>query len=79
MEVVVLYSASIFATATILPAGWLLPGVVAPDHAVRKVIDRGADGREDDAWRLSEDLVRASREVYGPPAYHPLDLPGWRI
>lgn len=25
MEVVVLYSASIFATATILPAGWLLP------------------------------------------------------
>lgn len=60
-------------------AGWLLPGVVAPDHAVRKVIDRGADGRVDDAWALAEDLVRASREVYGPPAYHPLDLPGWRI
>lgn len=45
---------------------------------VATVLERGRSGRVDDAWALREALVSASDEEYGPPAYHPLEMPGWR-
>jgi hypothetical protein len=56
--------------------GWHLPKVVkkAP---VQRIIERGMSGSEDDAWALAEALTVASVEAFGPPAYHPLRLPGW--
>lgn len=56
--------------------GWRLPGVKR-EPAIDRVITRGAAGKEDDAWALAEALTAASREVYGPPAYNPLPMPGW--
>lgn len=56
-------------------AGWHLKDAIAPGPIAR-VITRGEQG-EDDAWALSEALVEASKQVYGPPAYHPLPMPGW--
>jgi hypothetical protein len=58
-------------------AGWHLPKVVAPDPLAR-VIARGEGGGIDDAWALREELNRASEEVFGPPAYNPIPMPGWR-
>ena len=57
--------------------GWHLPEGIRPDPIAR-VVDRGAGGRVDDAWALRDDLVAASAAVFGPPAYHPLPMPGWR-
>ncbi|MEZ4236928.1 MAG: hypothetical protein R3F59_12405 [Myxococcota bacterium] len=45
--------------------------------AVDAVVQRGLSGRADDAWALAEALTAASREAHGPPAYHPLPMPGW--
>ncbi len=57
-------------------AGWHLLDAVRPD-AVTEVIERGASGRVDDAWALRDALTAASAEVHGPPAWNPLDMPGW--
>lgn len=37
----------------------------------------GMAGRRDDAWALREEITRASAADFGPPAWHPLVLPGW--
>ncbi len=57
--------------------GYHLPGV-RPHRALARVFDEGMSGRATDAWKLSEQLVQASNEAYGPPAYNPLMKPGWR-
>jgi hypothetical protein len=57
-------------------AGWHLPSAVRADP-VERVLLAGASGRVDDAWALGGQLTAASREAYGPPAYHPLPMPGW--
>lgn len=54
-------------------AGWHLPSAVRADP-VDAVVRRGMSGREDDAWALAEALTAASKEAYGPPAYHPLAI-----
>jgi hypothetical protein len=46
---------------------------------VERVLQHGLSGRAHDAWVLRDELVAASHEVYGPAAYHPLSMPGWRI
>ncbi|MEM6928792.1 MAG: hypothetical protein AAF602_17775, partial [Myxococcota bacterium] len=51
---------------------------LADGDPVAEVLARGRSGRVDDAWALREALVAASDEAYGPPAYHPLEMPGWR-
>lgn len=33
---------------------------------------------DDDAWRLRDTVTRVARQVYGPPAYVRLEMPGWR-
>jgi hypothetical protein len=38
-------------------------------------IEAGRAG--DDAWEIARRLGDASRAAYGPPAYHPLPMPGW--
>lgn len=55
-------------------AGWTGAGSPGP---VAAVVQRGGSGRVSDAWALREQLTAASREAFGPPAYHPLPLPGW--
>ena len=50
-------------------------GLPAP---LRAILERGATGRVEDAWALRDELVAASREAYGPPAYNPLKMHGWR-
>lgn len=52
---------------------------VAPGlpEGVAEVVSRGADGRWDEAWVVAERLTEASRASFGPPAYHPLPMPGW--
>jgi hypothetical protein len=57
-------------------AGWHLPGV-SPVAPILRVLDRGASGRVDDAWALRDELTAASAEAFGPPAHHPLPMPGW--
>jgi hypothetical protein len=47
------------------------------DAPVAAVIAAGARGEHADAWALAEQLSAASREAYGPPAYHPLRMVGW--
>lgn len=56
--------------------GWHLPGArrAAP---LERVLTAGARGEHADAWALAELLTAASREAFGPPAWHPLRLPGW--
>lgn len=55
-------------------AGWgLVDAVIAPP--IERVLQRGLAC--DDAWALRTELVAASREALGPPAYHPLAMPGW--
>lgn len=50
-----------------------------PRHAaIEAVWAQGISGRIDDAWALRDALVEASAEAFGPPAYHPLPMPGWR-
>ena len=44
---------------------------------LKAVFKRGASGVVDDAWALRDELVTASAEAYGPPAYHPLKMYGW--
>lgn len=56
--------------------GWHLPGA-RRDRAIDAVLREGAAGRSADAWALAEALTAASRAAYGPPAYHPLTMPGW--
>lgn len=56
-------------------AGWHLKDAVAPGP-IQRVIARGQQG-ESDAFALAQALVEASRQVFGPPAYHPLAMPGW--
>jgi len=57
-------------------AGWHLADVVRPGP-IEKVLERGASGGEADAWALRDALTAASREAYGPAAWHPLAMPGW--
>lgn len=57
--------------------GWHLADAVRRGP-IAEVVDRGRSGRVDSAWELREALVEASREELGPPAYHPLPMPGWR-
>jgi hypothetical protein len=45
---------------------------------VERVLQRGLRGQVQDAWALRDELVAASQEAYGPAAYHPLSMPGWR-
>lgn len=47
------------------------------EGAPREVVENGESGC-DDAWSLAERIRAASRQTYGPPAYHPLLLRGWR-
>lgn len=56
-------------------AGWHLPAAVRQDP-VERVLARGLAGH-DDAWALRDQLSAASGEAYGPPAWHPLAMPGW--
>ncbi len=43
---------------------------------LQRVLQRGqSDGVE--AWSLVEELREASRQIYGPPTYNPLNLRGW--
>ncbi len=44
---------------------------------LQRVLESGVSGRAD-AWTLADQLRAASRQVYGPPAYNPLILRGWR-
>ena len=57
-------------------AGWHLADAVRPGP-VERVIERGASGHEGDAWALRDALTEASREAFGPAAWHPLPMPGW--
>ncbi|MBN2797812.1 MAG: hypothetical protein JXX28_01575 [Deltaproteobacteria bacterium] len=57
-------------------AGWHLPGVTRP-APLQRVLDAALSGRREDAWALAEELTAASAEAFGPPAYHPLAMPGW--
>lgn len=57
-------------------AGWDRPG----DHRdapLEALLQQGMNEGFDDAWQAREALVKASAEVLGPPAYHPLPMPGW--
>ncbi|MEL6345840.1 MAG: hypothetical protein AAFV53_22205 [Myxococcota bacterium] len=61
--------------------GWTeaVKEAISPQHAaLKRVLDRGTSGKEDDAWALRDALVAASKEAYGPPAYTPLTMLGWR-
>jgi hypothetical protein len=47
---------------------------------IAEIVDEHAAGRGgDDAWALGKRVAAAARQVYGPPAYHPFPMPGWRI
>lgn len=41
------------------------------------LLEQACDGRFTDAWALRDALVEVSGQVFGPPAYHPLPMPGW--
>ena len=44
------------------------------------LVDAVAAGRwGGDAWQLRGRVGEAAEEAYGPPRYHPLPMPGWRI
>jgi len=51
----------------------MLPGKLA-----RLLVD-SARGLYDDAWSLIDGLAQVSLNCYGPPSYHPIPMPGWRI
>ncbi|MCO6455746.1 MAG: hypothetical protein J5I93_10665, partial [Pirellulaceae bacterium] len=38
-----------------------------------------ARSQYDNAWELRRVLTERSLEVLGPPAYHPLPMPGWLL
>ena len=42
------------------------------------VLDRGASGQIESAWALRQQLLETSEQIFGPPAYHPLQMPGWK-
>ena len=51
----------------------------SPLHrAIGDLLDQGASGTVTDAWALRDALVEASQDAYGPPAYNPLTMRGWR-
>ncbi len=58
-------------------AGWHLADAIRTPP-VEAVLQRGISGEVDDAWALRDELVQASAEALGPPAYHPIAMPGWR-
>ena len=58
-------------------AGLHLPGVTRYGP-IDRVLDLGESGAIEDAWQLRDALVAASNEVFGPAAYNPLSMPGWR-
>lgn len=47
------------------------------ERPLQSILERGISGCAD-AWSLAEQLRESSRQVYGPPAYNPLALRGWR-
>lgn len=49
----------------------------APRAVLKAVFDEASSGSVDDAWGLAERLTAASRTAFGPPAHHPLEMPGW--
>ncbi len=51
----------------------MLPGKLA-----RLLVD-SARGLHDDAWSLIDGLEQVSLSCFGPPSYHPIPMPGWRI
>lgn len=45
--------------------------------AIDAVLAQGVAGRFDDGWAFADRLTEAARAVHGPPAWHPLAMPGW--
>ena len=44
-----------------------------------EIVEAHAAGRgADDAWTVRKAVADAARAAYGPPAYHPFAMPGWR-
>ena len=60
------------------PARGTIPDRVPAPLAALLRAHADNSSREADAWALMERVSRAGREAFGPPKYHPLDLPGWR-
>lgn len=58
-------------------AGWELPGKERP-APIERALSRALCGEETDGWALADRLSAASIEAYGPAAYNPLPMPGWR-
>jgi serine/threonine protein kinase len=56
---------------------WSLPGAMAHNE-VSRLLDKGTRRAFTEARPLLRALTEASRETYGPPAHHPLEMPGWR-
>jgi serine/threonine protein kinase len=42
-----------------------------------RLLVRAAQGEFNDAWALREQVGREGSDVYGPPRYSPLEMPGW--
>jgi hypothetical protein len=53
------------------------PSVPRPVAALIEEHAQGIGGG--DAWAIRQELSDAARQAYGPPRYHPLPMPGWRI
>jgi serine/threonine protein kinase len=51
------------------------PGSLPPELA--SLLERCAAGGRNDAWQLLHEITAVSKECFGPPAYHPLPMPGW--
>jgi hypothetical protein len=47
--------------------------------ALAGLLISAAGGKYDDAWALLDLVTRESLESIGPPAYSPLDMPGWMV
>lgn len=45
---------------------------------LREAIASAEAGGASDAWELADSVGHAARRAYGPPAFHPLDLPPFR-
>jgi hypothetical protein len=53
------------------------PSVPAP---IAVLVEQHAQGHGGgDAWTLRTRLGEAARKAYGPPRYHALPMPGWRM
>ena len=52
-------------------------GLADVPRPMRRLLEEAADGRHADAWALCERVTAVSRDVFGPPAYVPLPMPGW--